>query len=52
MPPKPVPGVARTIKMASIDGQCDTKKGVKIQAVFAINDLALSTVWSWLNVPP
>ena len=23
-----------------------------LQAVFAINDLALSTVWSWLNVPP
>ena len=23
-----------------------------VQAVSTINDLALSTVWSWLNVPP
>ena len=30
MRPKPVPGVARSIQMSSIDGQCDTKKGVKI----------------------
>ena len=27
LPPKPVPGVARTIKMASMDRQCDTVGG-------------------------
>ena len=30
MRPKPVPGVARSIQMSSIDGQSDAKRGDKI----------------------